>query len=52
MAAYVRQIGSEQQAASPYPIPAAKLAELEAILRDRVAIVDAEEEQELISQFA
>ena len=51
MAAYVRQTGSERQAASPYPIPAAKLLELEAILRDRVAIVDAEEEQELTSQF-
>ncbi len=52
MAAYVRQTGNLQQSTSPYPIPAAKLAELEAILRDRVAIVDPEEEQEFASQFS
>jgi hypothetical protein len=52
MAAYVRQTGNAQQAASPYPMPAAKLAELEAILRDRVATVDPEEEQEFSTQFS
>ena len=52
MAAYVRQTGSSQQSTSPYPIPAAKLAELETIMRDRVAIVDPEEEQEFLMQFS
>lgn len=52
MAAYIRQTGTAQQAASPYPIPAAKLAELETILKNRVMIVDPEEEQEFEEQFA
>jgi hypothetical protein len=52
MAAYVRQTGNDQQASSPYPVPATKLAQLETILRDRVAIVDPEEENEFSHQFA
>ncbi len=52
MVAYVRQTGTAEQAASPYPIPKAKLAELEAILRRRVLVVDPEEEQELLNQFS
>jgi hypothetical protein len=51
MAAYIRQTGNEQQAISPYPLPASKLAELETILRGRVMIVDPEEEQEFSEQF-
>ena len=51
MAAYVRQIGTAQQADSPYPAPLARLSELETILRDRIMIVDPEEEQEFTEQF-
>jgi hypothetical protein len=52
MAAYVRQTGTAQQAESPYPIPESKLAELKAILRDRIMTVDPEEEQEFLDQFS
>ena len=51
MAAYVRQLGTAEQASNPYPMPAELLAELEELLQKRVVIVDAEEQEELMKQF-
>lgn len=52
MASYVRQMGDRHLATSPRPVPEQKLAELRALLKKRVAIVDEEELAAFESKFA
>jgi hypothetical protein len=47
MIGYIRQRGAIDKVASPYPVPAALLAEVRALLEARVEVVDPEERAEL-----
>jgi hypothetical protein len=51
VAAYVRQAGSEHEAQSPYPIPDERIAEARKLIEARVAFVDPDERERLLSVF-
>ena len=51
MAAYVRQAGTRAEAESPFPFPDQRVTEIRSILADRVAFVDAEEQERFESMF-